>query len=348
MAGTDQESTAGEPAADATPAENTDTEFDAAFSEFAADDAAPAEQADATTDAKDQGDPGDETRPPEAPAAEQPPATGDEPPAADKTKDAPASGASEEPKDIWADAPPELKAAHEAAAKQLEAERHENRSNRTRMSTLTRKLTAAEQAAANAPAPEAGDRSQTEAVETDEEKNFKTDYPEVSGPVATMLQRRDARIETQTSEIQSLKTRLDGIDDQNAQTQINAEEAVLADAHSDWSTVVQSTEFSTWLAGQPRYIQDGLARNGDAIVDGNEAASLISMFKDSQPAPTNEPPATPKGDGEDPPKNGLDARSQRRLESAVSTPGGAPGSGSGPPNGDYEAAFNYFADQPEP
>ncbi len=93
-------------------------------------------------------------------------------------------------------------------------------------------------------------------------------------------------------------------------------------------------------------MQEGFARNGTAIVDGLEATALIDLFKEGRadPAP---PEAEPKPAQETKDTtNGKATRRARRLESAVTTESGQAGPGAGPPEGDFDAAFDHYAAKP--
>ncbi len=147
------------------------------------------------------------------------------------------------------------------------------------------------------------------------------------------------KLETENADLRGQVT---GITDGQLQDAIDNEEALLVQRHPDWKQLTESEDFSAWLQDQPRYVQEGFVRNGTAIVDGQEAASLIDLFKGVQ-APVEGDNAAPK-DTEIP--SGQAKRRQRRLKSAVTTESGQAGPGAGPPEGDFDAAFDHFARQP--
>lgn len=252
---------------------------------------------------------------------------------------APAAAGESTKKDIWADATPEQKAAFEAAD-------HENASHRTRASAQNRKITelmAASKPAAEPAAAPAADPAATK--ETDEKwAQFKEDYPEVAGPLADRMDRQDKEIAGLRGENENLRGQVTGITDAQAQASTNTEEAMLEQRHPEWEKLTASEEFVAWLPDQPRYVQEGFVRNGNTIIDGQEAADLMDLFTNSQEpaAQTPEAGAKPATDT----NNGKATRRQRRLESAVSTEPGQAGPGAGPPEGDFDAAFDHFARQP--
>ena len=311
MAGKDK-ATEVETPVEATPADETKEEFDEAFEEFAAEDepAAPA--------------PGQEVleSEPEPEPEPEPAAPGEESPD-DATPEAAPEGAAV---DIWADATTEQKAAFEAA-------QQTNRSNKGRLSAQDRKIIQL----TTAPAP-AAPAAEPAAEETSEEKEewetFKTEYPEVAGPVE---KRYGAEISALKTENANLRGQVTGITDNQLQDAINDQEAVLADRHPDWEKLTKTPEFSAWLPNQPRYVQEGFVRNGTAIVDGQEAASLIDLFR---------PPPVGAAAAAETEPSGKAKRRQRRLESAVTTESGQAGPGAGPAEGDFDAAFDHFAALP--
>lgn len=312
--------------------ETLEEEFGEHFAEFAS--------ADDTESAAAPASPGPEEKAgADAPAEPVKPTTdddstpGEEPPGA-----APAASddAAETP-DIWANATPEQKAA-------VAALEQENKSNRGRLSALDRQRRRKPAAAAPAaPAPAPAEPAPEEPDENWEQ--FKKDYPEIAAPLE---KRYEGRLSALAAENAGLKEQITGIGENQAQQVIDQEEAVLLGRHPDWEELTAKDDFVDWLQQQPRYVQEGFARNGTAIVDGDEAASLLDLFTgkntaEAAPAPNTPAPATPAA--KDTSSNGKGSRRQRRLESAVTTQGGQAGPGAGPPNDDFDAAFDHFAKQ---
>ena len=314
MAGTEATPTDAGASVDApTSADDDAKEFDAAFEEFAAVD---------DTETAPPPDPAE--KPADAPA----PAEGSEEPA--KIEDPPAApeGAAA---DIWADATPEQRAAFEAA-------QQENRSHRGRASFLDiqqAQIAAKQPAAAPAAGPDA-------APATDEQfTNFESEYPEVAGPIKA---RYDAQLDAQAGQIAALEQRISGISDVQVQEAIGDQIALLEQRHPTWNALTSTPEFETWVNAQPRFVQEGFVRNGETVVDGEEAARLMDLYVDQQPAP--DPAAgSPEPAAEDT-TSGKATRRQRRLDSAVTTESAQAGPGAGPPEGDFDAAFDHFARLP--
>ena len=218
------------------------------------------------------------------------------------------------PKDIWADATPEQQAAIEAA-------KHETSSNKGRLSAQDRELKKLRDllASAETPAPKEAEVD----VDWDE---FNDEYPDVAGPVAKRLSALEA-------DNKRLNNEVSGITEASREEAINDEKAVLLDRHPDYLEFTRTEEFVDWLNDQQTYVQDGFIRHSDGIVDGSEAADLLDLYTGSAQPKTEA--YTPK-----PP-----SRRQRRLDSAVTTDGGTPGSGAGASENDFSAAFKIRSEQ---
>ncbi len=247
---------------------------------------------------------------------------------------APQEGAAEQP-DIWADATPEQRAAFEAA-------QHENSSNRERVQAQNRKISdLLSQPGAAQPAAPVSKPATTEEgdpVANEEWEKFEEEYPEVAGPISKRYGNELAELKAENAK---LRGEVSGINHIQRQEAIDTEEAVLLDRHPDWKAETSTPEFSEWLPNQPRYVQDGFQRNGDTISDGDEAASLMDLFKADMAPPAGQAPAEPRKE-----PTGKAKRRAARLTSAVSTESGQAGPGAGPPEGDFDSAFEHYAAQP--
>lgn len=234
----------------------------------------------------------------------------------------------EQTPDIWANAPAEARAAYEAAQRDLVALQHYKRSNEGRVAAFQRRIAELEQAA---PKPAQG-QQQTGAenapayLQSEEFKRFQEDYPEVAGPIAAILQ-------AQAQQIENLNQTFSGLSQEQQERVLAEQETLLAGQHPDWLEVTSSPSFGEWVAKQPRFVQEGIVRNGHGIVDGDEAARILSLYKADTGA--TQLPATGG-------KSTIEARRKRQLQSATSVPSRGPGAASGPPD-DFEAAFNHYA-----
>lgn len=251
------------------------------------------------------------------------------------------SGEEAKPADIWAAALPEQKAAWGALSKKATDLEHADRSNRGRLSTLTRRLNDLEarerDAAPAAAAPDKKapkDDKPTDAKKTylasDGWKKFKDEYPEVAAPLEGMVSEMRADSERMSRELSTLST-------DRRDRAAGEQEHVLDTRHADWRDVTGAKAFGEWLQGQPAYVQDATRKNGESIKDGEEAADIVGRFK----ASSHFKPAATKAAGSDEPSN-LAQRRERQLKSASSVPSRGPGPASGPPE-DFDAAFDHYA-----
>ena len=202
-----------------------------------------------------------------------------------------------EPVDIWANATPEQKAAYEAATAERAKNYERFRSSAARASALQKKLNAAAQE---------GRRDERPARE--ELAGISQDYPEIAQPLEKALERIDGRLEhlakARQSEIETDQAELVGI--------VEAETKTLAAKHPDYVTVLQQNgpAFQAWVEDQPARLREAAYRNGQMIVNADEAAQVIDGFKrfitGGAPRAAPEPPQS------------LDSKRQRQLASMSS------------------------------
>lgn len=189
--------------------------------------------------------------------------------------------------DIWADAPPALKAAHEAALKDLQT-----KNNRLigQVSASDRELARLRRESAAKPGTQQGDQGgsqEGDPFDSDEVKRFREEYGEIADPVLNLLKAQSekiARLEAPVAEVAQQRATEAG------QRQIE----VFTTAHPDWETYVNDKRYPEWLATQPKAVQDAAARAVN-VEDGQEAAWLLGQFKahlgaSAQPAPAAEEP----------------------------------------------------------
>jgi len=99
----------------------------------------------------------------------------------------------------------------------------------------------------------------------------------------------------------------------------------LAEIHPDWEDVTASEAFEKWLQGAAKHVKDMVARNAQTsalfpkgrIIDGQEAAMVLSLFKSSQEdSAGNEPPADHKSEGSQQ-QSPVDLKRQLQRETAL-------------------------------
>lgn len=340
-----------------------DAEAEALWNELARADAAKAENADAPAAEPEDKDSGAD----EAPPAE---AGTDKAPTAASDKSAQAAGkdtgkpASTPAPDAWATAAPDLRAAHQATLSELENTKRANadlalnyRRVSGTVSGLQKKIDALQKASSTPPTKDAG-AGKPEAGETpsdlssifdvDPIKEFEKEYPEIAKPlIGTLRQFSKALVQRAEKAEQQLAE----ISEDRREQSISVQEQIVAAEHPDWKAVCLSGEFGTWVAGQPQFVQDAILANGDAIVNGHDAARIISMFKGDRARSGGGPGEPPAGDG----RAGMEKTSlpvpdkrKSQLESAAYPRGkgnAKVSSGLPPPDADGEEIWNYFAER---
>ena len=332
---------------DATPTVSDDTaEFDKSFDDFADDKIPPTDplqesnlsvQSEATS-----AEPaGPEDIGSSQAAGEGKPEPGEAPP----VQDPPAPSAAPTPTpDIWADSTPEQKAAFEAA----EVTAHKWQSDQGRAAADARRIAQLEAtinaAAAPRPAAAPADGVLVDVLKSDDWQSVEKELPELAAPLKKVL-------EGFQTENTALKTELATFSHERRDQVADAQIRIVKSEHSDWESVTDDT-FVQWVGTQPIFIQQMFNRNADRVVDGLEAAHLVSLYKASDgyvpPVPVNPAPGSetnspaPKDNGGAP--NKRDRDSLRRLDGNVSVPSKGPGAPSGPPD-EFEAAFDHFAAQ---
>lgn len=238
--------------------------------------------------------------------------------------------------DIWATATEEQRAAYRKMEQQW-------RSDAGRIAAFQRRTNEvqAELAALKAARDSGAQGTETRPQEQDETAlaALRSEYPEVADPVLKLLKARDEKIDR-------LSARLSVHDSRALEQERSQEAARLAELHPDWGAIGGSAAFVEWLQRQPAYVIETAQRNGNQIVNAEEAADIIGRFKASQhsssaPVPQPAPASTSQSDA-----SRDNARRQRQLSSGVGpTKGAGPGAG---PADDFDAAFDFHAKQVDP
>jgi hypothetical protein len=243
--------------------------------------------------------------------------------------------AAEQPADIWASAPPELRAAFEQERRSRTNLEHQIRSDRGRLSAMQRKLEeAARQSPNPAHRPKQGENAQDR---TKRLTKLAEEYPEVAQPI---LDEMDALRST----VASLQT----LEQHRQRQAFTYHENALAQQHPDWNQVLANNgaTFQNWIEDQPKAVRDAAMANANQIVNAQAAAAVISRFKhfigigeqpQQQQAPQQQGSSRPP----------LNDRRQRQL-AAASAPRAAGGRSVAtgiPEDGDPEAIWAAFEAQ---
>ena len=161
------------------------------------------------------------------------------------------------------------------------------------------------QQSAQQTAPEGSGMSQNEW------DTLKEDFPEIAAAMESRLNFISNQYE---SKISRLEQQLQPIQQQQHDAYRNQQFAMLDQQHPDWRDIAGSNDFNQWMQTQPEPVQ--------ALYKAHRGVRTA--------APTDE----------------LKQRRQRQLQQGqtISNRGGRPKSNL-PPEDDFEAAFNYFADK---
>ncbi len=185
--------------------------------------------------------------------------------------------------DFWANADPRAKAAfEEATARAARAENsvrsHEGRllatqreseKLRTRLSQIEARLPA--------PEPEADPKAEEEAI-----ARLREEYPDVAAPILSKIDKLGQAVADLSERSASQEEQQEAQHKLELQQYLADEEQKLATAHPDWNAVVLSQPFVEWFGRQPRAVKDAVRRNGEGIVDAEEAGFVIDLFKSTQ------------------------------------------------------------------
>lgn len=307
-------------------------EFGAAMNEAAdLEDNVPAPEA-ATDDedgSEDEGSADNSAPADEAAASEQ--ATDDE------------SQAGNSDSDIWANAPPELRAARE---KELRDAELRYRSSQGRVSALDRELARLRE---SQPGQQQQGQNQSEEAsqEADPDKGkpsekesrlaaLREEYPDVAEPILDEI----AELRTELAKVSKTTG---AFEQQQNQAELTRQETFLTEQHPDWQEAAKDERFAGWLDEQPTSLKQAFERNFHGIVDGADAALVIGKFKADVGFG-----ASSSGKQTDTPSPQSDPQAQRRNKQLQ---GGRDGGGgktgpvtSGVPD-EFESASNYWADK---
>lgn len=154
------------------------------------------------------------------------------------------------------------------------------------------------------------------------------DYPDIAHGVDGRI---GAAVAPLQQEIARLRSELDPLKEHQSQTWLQSQFATLEAEHPDWAQIAQSPEFQHWAERQPPEVK--------AMLDSEEADRAIYILRSFK----NEVmPAQPQANSE------LKQRREKQLRQAQNVPSrGGRSQQNLPPDDDYEAAWNYYADLDE-
>lgn len=234
----------------------------------------------------------------------------------------------DEAPDIWANADPALKAAHEASLRAAEerASRAEQqvRSNNGRLSQAHHELNHLKEQLAKGRDSGAAPAEGAEAQDEEERyKQLREEYPDVAAPLLDRMAQLEGTIRGLTKRA----------DEAQLVDLLTSQEEALAEVHPNWTTDVADPRFLHWAQGQPRYVQQGIQRNANGIVDAAEAGDILSRFKAA---------ISPERDGGSGQDDQLATRRRRQLEAARTVPAKSPTTAAGTPD-DYSSEWRRLS-----
>lgn len=255
--------------------------------------------------------------------------------AGDAAKSTEQPAASSPKDDIWANASPELRAAHEAEMAALRKATNDAKAQAGRMRKQYEELrkSSADRAADDQGSKKAGDIL----------KEGLAEYPEIAKPVEDAL----APIAKQLDELNASQKRTNDALNAEVISHIRSQQELLDAAHPDWQEYAQdpgkspkSKVFYDWILDQPKRLRDIVFdTNLEHIFDGQGAIEVMDAFKAQLAAAENPTP----GDGQ---TQELSAKRAAQLEGTRSprTPGGPPRVTGIPREGDPQAIWDAFGD----
>jgi hypothetical protein len=267
------------------------------------------------------------------------PESGNDEPSEDAAAEVAAAEKTEAP-DIWASAPPDLKAAHDAQVTALQSAttEHARRSIEGRIAAYTRRLQERTEAAAQQPKPQ-------EEEATDPLAELASEYPEI----ATPLQQKLAPLAEKISRFDALEQSRQAAADAQMDAELKANEGLLEQQHPGWNKYLKQygAAFGEWIVDQPLYYRQAFVTNKEAIIDPYSAIDTIAAFKsfvaqNTQPAAQ----AAPNGRPAAAPQNGLNTRRAAQLAGTAtpSSVGSRPTVSGIPQDGNEEQIWKAFAD----
>jgi hypothetical protein len=244
----------------------------------------------------------------------------------------------EEAPDIWANAPPDLKAAHDQQVKALETAQteHARRSIEGRIASYQRRLKERAEAAGK-PAAETPPEE-----EADPFAEVVAEYPEIGVPI----QKDRARVAEKLSKFEAIEKSRQEAADLQMDTDLMANERLLEEKHPGWDKYLHDhgPAFGAWIVDQPLSLRQAFITNQEAIIDPYSAIDTISAFKSFVEANTQppQPGATPPAA----PQQRLNPRRAAQLAGSASphTAGSRPTVSGIPQDGDEQAIWNAFRD----
>jgi hypothetical protein len=184
--------------------------------------------------------------------------------------DAAAAASRETSDDVWKDADPKLREAHERELREAQerASRAENhaRSNGGRLAKAVKEREALQKQLATKAGAEGSEAND------DEIRQLQTDFPEVANPILKKIDRL-------TSELEVLTTSAAARAEVEVEAALGDEFKAVIDRHSDLADIVKAPEYADWVKDQPPAIQRIVHENSQAVVSSADVNKVFDDFK---------------------------------------------------------------------
>jgi hypothetical protein len=253
-----------------------------------------------------------------------------------KSTDTPAASTPKE--DIWANASPELRAAHEAEVAAAlktanDAKRHAGR--------MRKQYEELQKASAGREADKPGSKKVGDLL-----KESLAEYPEIRDPVTTAL----APIEKQLEGLAQRAASDTAAKHDEVEDHVRREERILEGKHPNWQDEYcadprksdKAKAFYAWVDDQPRAIREVITvTNRQKIFDAEAAIRVFDAYKAHLSPPETSAPVKDDGQTQE-----LSAKRAAQLDGTVSprSPGGAPRVSGIPKEGDPDAMWKAIPD----
>jgi len=182
---------------------------------------------------------------------------------------------------IWA-------GATEAQRREFERLEHADRSQRGRVSALTRQVDdlrrQLEQEASKQKAP-AASTAQADDVDDSTMKQFSEDYPEIAQAMNAIQSKNDKLIQKLESQLQGVSTVVSPIAQREAEQAKQGEWNRLLEAHPDAEAISSDPKFHEWATGH--HLQEIRLMYGSDYADSN--INLLRIYKEENNIPSAKP-----------------------------------------------------------
>jgi hypothetical protein len=167
-------------------------------------------------------------------------------------------------------------------------------------------------------------------------EQVKKDFPEIAAPIEEALGAIGAEVDTHRADRQ--------------QAALDANGALVAQAHPLAGQVVRTKEWQDWMKSQPSYVRDTINRNASGIFEPDAAIDIFNRFSADTGISTQATKPTPANGGGGSPSNSdaatLAARNVRKGSAVAVTQGGGGRPTQHLPD-DPDKLFDHLASQPK-